>query len=154
MPENKKLEIGDKVPMFTLPDQNGQVFNLVDHIGKNNLVIYFYPKDESYGCTKEACSFRDSYEVFRDIGAEVIGISSDDVNSHKSFAGKHKLPFTLLSDTSRKVAKLFGVGRTFGVIGGRITYIIDKNGVVRGIYNSQLNYNDHVEESLEVLKKL
>jgi thioredoxin-dependent peroxiredoxin len=154
MPDNKKLAIGDKAPLFSLPDQDGKVFNLADHIGKSNIVLFFYPKDESYGCTKEACSFRDSYEVFTEMGAEVIGISSDDVKSHKSFASNHKLQFTLLSDTKRTVAKLYDVGRTFGVVGGRVTYIIDRSGVVRGIYNSQLNYLDHIEESLEVLKKL
>jgi len=154
MGSNKKLMIGDKAPLFTLPDQNGKLINISDFIGKTNLVVYFYPKDESYGCTKEACSFRDNYEDFKEAGAEVIGISSDDEASHKGFAANHKLPFILLSDKDKKVANLYGVSKTMGVFPGRVTFIIDKQGIIRGIYSSQINYQKHVEEALEVLRKI
>ena len=126
MRSNDKLKIGDKAPHFVLPDQNGKLISLIDYIGKTKLVVYFYPKDESYGCTKEACSFRDNYEDFKEAGAEVIGISSDDETSHKGFAANHKLPFILLSDKDMKVANLYGVGKTIGVLPGRVTFIIDK----------------------------
>ena len=149
-----KLKIGDKAPQFILPDQNGKLINLNDFIGKTNLVVYFYPKDESYGCTKEACSFRDSYEDFKESGAEVIGISADSEGSHKDFAANHKLPFILLSDKDKKVARLYGVGKTLGILPGRVTFIIDKQGIVRGIYSSQTNFQKHVDEAIEVLRKI
>ena len=154
MGSEKKLKIGDRAPQFTLPDQNGIMFDLNNFIGKTKLVIYFYPKDESYGCTKEACSFRDSYEDFKEAGAEVIGISADNEDSHKGFALNHKLPFILLSDKDKKVATLYGVGKTLGILPGRVTFIIDKQGIIRGIYSSQINFQKHVDEALEVLRKL
>ncbi len=154
MANNKKIEVGEQAPLFTLPDQNGKMVNLADFLGKTKLVVYFYPKDESYGCTKEACSFRDSYEDFREAGAEVIGISADDQASHKNFAAHHKLPFILLSDKQKNVAKLYNVGKTLGVIPGRVTYIIDKQGIIRMIYSSQFNFQKHVDEAVEMLKKL
>jgi thioredoxin-dependent peroxiredoxin len=154
MGSDNKLKTGDKAPKFTLPDQNGTLVNLNDFIGKTKLVVYFYPKDESYGCTKEACSFRDSYEDFKEAGAEVIGISADDEASHKGFASNHKLPFILLSDKDKKVANLYGVGKTMGILPGRVTFIIDKQGIIRGIYSSQINFQKHVDEALEVLRKI
>jgi thioredoxin-dependent peroxiredoxin len=154
MGSENNIKTGDKAPLFVLPDQNGKMVNLNDFIGVTKLVIYFYPKDESYGCTKEACSFRDSYEDFKDAGAEVIGISADDEASHKGFAANHKLPFILLADKDKKVARLYGVGKTLGILPGRVTFIIDKKGIIRGIYSSQINYQKHVEEALEVLRKI
>jgi thioredoxin-dependent peroxiredoxin len=154
MVSENKLKIGDRAPQFTLPDQNGIMVDLKNFIGKTKLVIYFYPKDESYGCTKEACSFRDSYEDFKEAGAEVIGISADDEVSHKGFAANHKLPFILLSDKDKKVTGLYGVGKTLGILPGRVTFIIDKQGIIRGIYSSQINFQKHVEEALEVLLKI
>lgn len=154
MSEKGIPETGHKAPLFSLEDQTGKLFNLADHIGTKNLVIYFYPKDESYGCTKEACSFRDQYEEFRDEGAEVIGISSDDETSHREFAAHHKLPFTLLSDPGRKVARLYGIPNTLGIVGGRVTFIIDRQGIIRGKFSSQLNYEKHVGEALRVLRSL
>ena len=148
------LKTGDKAPEFALQDQNGKLVSLNDFIGKTKLVVYFYPKDESYGCTKEACSFRDNYEDFKEAGAEVIGISADDEDSHKGFAANHKLPFILLADKDKKVAGLYGVRKTLGILPGRVTFIIDKQGVIRGIYSSQVNYQKHVEEALEVLRKI
>src|SRR5680860_266986 len=123
------IKKGDKCPKFTLKDQNGEQFNMEDVLGKENLVLYFYPKDDSPGCTKQACSFRDSFEDFVEIGARVIGISSDDEKSHKKFAKKHNLPFTLLADSDKKVRKMFGVPTNLlGLIPGRVTYVIDKEG--------------------------
>lgn len=148
------IEIGIKAPEFSLPDQNGKRVNLSDYLGKSNLVVYFYPKDESYGCTKEACSFRDNYEVFKSAGAVVIGISSDDIASHQAFAANHKLPFILLSDRDSSVAKKYGVGKSLGVLPGRVTFVIDKQGIVRMTFSSQLNFEKHVSEAIETLKKL
>lgn len=150
----KEIEIGSKAPEFSLPDQRGKRVNLSDYLGKSNLVVYFYPKDESYGCTKEACSFRDYYEVFKEAGAEVIGISSDDIASHQAFAANHKLPFILLSDKGRMVAEKYGVGKSLGVLPGRVTFVIDKQGIIRLIFSSQLNFEKHISEAIETLKKL
>jgi thioredoxin-dependent peroxiredoxin len=148
------LQVGDKAPLFTLTDKDGKLFRLADHIGRSKLVVYFYPKDESYGCTKEACSFRDGYEVFREAGAEVIGISPDDTQSHKSFAEHHRLPFTLLSDPDDRVASRYGVGKTLGILRGRVTFVIDRQGIIRGKFSSQLNYEKHVGEALRVIRSL
>jgi len=149
-----KTETGSKAPLFSLPDQDGKIVNLTDFIGKTNLVVFFYPKDESYGCTKEACSFRDNYEVFKEAGAEVIGISSDDIGSHKAFAANHKLPFILLSDKDKVVAALYGVGKTLGVLPGRVTFVIDKNGIIRMKFSSQLNFEKHIVEAIETIRRL
>ncbi|MCX6306654.1 MAG: peroxiredoxin [Bacteroidetes bacterium] len=149
-----KIEVGSKAPDFSLPDQFGKRMNLSDFLGKSNLVIFFYPKDESYGCTKEACSFRDNYEVFKAAGAVVIGISSDDVASHQAFAANHKLPFILLSDRDKTVADKYGVGKSLGVIPGRVTFVVDKHGVIRMMFSSQLNFEKHITEAIETLKKI
>lgn len=148
-----QIKTGDKVPAFQLKDQNGQLFDVSTVLGKSPLVIYFYPKDETSVCTKEACSFRDSYEEFQKYGAKVIGISGDGVESHKKFAEHHKLPFTLLADDENKVRKLFGVPKTL-VIPGRVTYVVDKKGVVVHTFNSLRDAEKHVTESLAALKKM
>jgi len=153
MKQNKPLKIGDKIPSFTLQDQNGEDFLIDDFLGSTAMVIYFYPKDDTPGCTKEACSFRDTYAEFRDLNAKVIGISADNVVSHKKFAEKYNLPFILLSDTNNKVRKLFGVpGSLFGLIPGRVTYIVDKNGIVTEIYDNMFNAEGHIKESLKALQ--
>ncbi len=145
---------GDKAPLFTLPDSRGHLVSLSDFIGKQNLVVFFYPKDESYGCTKEACSFRDNYDEFNEVGAEVIGISSDNEESHRSFADHHRLPFILLSDKDGKVAELYGIRRSLGILPGRVTFVIDKEGTVRMNYSSQINFGKHIDEALELLRTL
>lgn len=151
----KKLQVGSTIPTFELKDQNGKIFRSQEFLGKKNFVIYFYPKDETAGCTAEACSFRDDYEVFLEYDAEVIGISSDSETSHSDFARKYRLPFILLADTENKVKELFGVPRSFlGLLSGRTTYIVDKKGKIRHIYNSQIYVKKHVEEAINVLKKL
>ena len=151
----KGVLVGDKVPSFELLDQYGKLFALDSVLGKKNLVIYFYPKDDSPGCTKEACSFRDQYEVFRDADALIIGISAQSVSSHLEFAKKHRLNYTLLSDSDNKVRKAFGAeGKIFGLIPGRITYVISKKGEVLYIFNSQVQAEKHVDEALRILKQL
>jgi len=148
-------EVGSLVPSFSLKDQNGQVFNIDSVKGKHNLVIYFYPKDDSPGCTKEACSFRDQFEVFKKEDAIIIGISGQSVKSHLEFAKKHRLNYTLLSDDGNKVRKSFGVPTSFlGLLPGRVTYIVDKKGKVVFVFNSQLNAEKHIEEALRILKGL
>ena len=149
------IKKGNQCPKFTLKDQNGEQFNMEEVLGKENLVLYFYPKDDSPGCTKQACSFRDAFEDFVEIGARVIGISSDDEKSHKKFAEKHNLPFTLLADPNKKVRKMFGVPTNLlGLIPGRVTYVIDKNGVVQGVFNSQMHFDKHVSEAMKILKDI
>jgi len=151
----KKIVVGSKVPKFELLDQNGKIFNIDSVLGKKNLVIYFYPKDDSPGCTKQACSFRDQFEVFRDADAMIIGISEQSVESHLAFAKKHRLNYTLLSDNGNKIRKKFGVPGSFlGVLPGRVTYIVNKEGEVVYMFNSQLKAKKHVEESLRIIKDL
>ena len=146
------IKVGDRVPNFSLPSQTGTTVNVSDLIGKKSLVIYFYPKDDTPGCTAESCAFRYSYEVFTDAGAEVIGISADSPQSHQQFAQKYNLPFTLLSDSDNRVRKLFGVPSTLFVLPGRVTYIIDQEGIVRHIFDSMLDFKAHVTESLNTIK--
>lgn len=153
--EMKKLEIGSKIPKFTLKNQIGVDIHTANFIGKKNLVIYFYPKDDTPGCTKEACAFQDKYEEFAEMGAEVIGISADSVASHKNFAEKYNLSFTLLSDIDNQVRKKFGVpSDIFGLIPGRVTYIIDKRGIIQHIFNAQFNANKHIRAALKSLNEI
>jgi peroxiredoxin Q/BCP len=149
-----QIKIGSLIPHFTLPDQNGKMFDINSVLGKKNLVIYFYPKDDSPGCTAQACSFRDQFEVFKEVDAEVIGISGQSVESHKEFALKHRLTYTLLSDEGNKIRKQFGVPTSFfGLLPGRVTYVADKTGKVIYTFNSQLNVTKHVDEALRILLK-
>src|ERR1700759_1198914 len=150
----KGIQVGDKAPDFTLPAQNGEPVRLSDRLGQRVVVLYFYPKDETSGCTAEACAFRDSYEVFAQAGAEVIGVSSDSVDRHAAFADHHKLPFTLVSDEGGRVRKAYGVPALLGVVPGRVTYVIDRAGVVRHVFNSMTNIGRHVNDALEVVKTL
>lgn len=149
---SKKIKAGDTIPAFELPDENGQTVRIEDFRGKP-LVIYFYPKDDTPGCTKEACSFRDQFGDFTDEGVVVFGISADSPADHMAFKRKYSLPFSLLSDQSNAVRKLFGVpGDLFGLIPGRVTYIVDAEGVVRHVFNSQINAAKHVSESLKFIR--
>ncbi|HYT04298.1 MAG TPA: peroxiredoxin [Gemmatimonadales bacterium] len=152
--EKRKLRVGDVAPDFTLPDQWGKPVRLWDSIGQRTVVLYFYPKDETPGCTLEARAFRDNYERFTSQGAEVIGVSSDSVRSHRRFAARHALPFLLLSDRGGAVRELYGVEKTLGFLPGRVTYVIDKTGVVRHVYSSQLLATRHTREALGVLSAL
>ncbi|MEP7288226.1 MAG: peroxiredoxin [Chloroflexota bacterium] len=148
------VQVGDPAPDFTLLDENGQPVHFADLLGKSEIVLYFYPKDNSMGCTAEACAFRDSYEVFKKAGAIVVGVSSDTAESHQGFAEKHHLPFTLLSDAKAEVQKLYGVPKTLGLFSGRVTYIIDRQGIVRHRFSSQINIDKHITDALQVIQKL
>ena len=148
------VQVGDKAPDFTLPSQSGEQVRLYDRLGERVVVLYFYPKDNTRGCTAEACAFRDSHEVFTDAGAEVIGVSSDSSDRHAAFAGRHNLPFTLLSDQGGRVRKSYGVPAVLGVVPGRVTYVIDREGTVRHVFNSMTNIGQHVGDALDVVKRL
>jgi thioredoxin-dependent peroxiredoxin len=150
-----KISTGDKCPTFELNDQEGKLRKSEEFLTKKALVLYFYPKDDSPGCTAQACSFRDAYEDLLEVGAEVVGVSGDTLEQHKKFAKKHNLPFTLLADTNNKLRKQMGVPTNlFGLIPGRVTYVIDNQGVVKGVFNSQLDVKGHVKKALEIIEKL
>lgn len=149
-----KVKVGDKAPDFTLPDQTGSTVNLRDFIGNKIIVLYFYPRDFSRGCTTEACAFRDSYDVFVEAGAQVLGVSPQSVDSHNKFAIVNKLPFVLLSDEHGKIRELYGVPSTLGLFSGRVTYIIDKQGIVRHMFSSQSHPTKHIEEALKIVREL
>ena len=146
-----KLEVGEKAPEFSLHSQNDEVVRLSDYLGRKNVVLYFYPKDFTPGCTAEAKGFRDSYQEFSDGETEVIGVSSDSVESHSRFSQECSLPFKLLSDSGKQLRELYGVSSTLG-IAGRVTFVIDKQGMVRLVYSSQLRPTKHIREALDALK--
>lgn len=162
------LATGDKAPDFTLPGSKNGTVTLSDLTGGRasageggrggragrTVVIFFYPKDDSPGCTIEACGFRDEYQAFADAGAEVVGISSDSVVSHDRFAEKHALPMTLLSDADGKVRELYGVRASLGIMPGRATFVVDRDGIVRHAFVSQLRFSSHVKQALEVVRRL
>ncbi|RYU78244.1 peroxiredoxin [Hymenobacter persicinus] len=149
------LQVGDPAPDFSLTTTSGGTFHLADLRGRRSLVLYFYPKDDTPGCTAEACSFRDQYEDFRDLGAEVVGVSSDSEASHQKFTQKHRLPFELLADAGGRVRKLYEVPRAMlGLLPGRVTFVIDQQGIVRYIFNSLSGATDHVSIAKQVLQNL
>jgi peroxiredoxin Q/BCP len=149
------IQVGDKIPSFTLLNQNNQEVDINSFVGTKNIVIYFYPKDNTPGCTKEACSFRDAMQNLNNLDCEIIGISADSVSSHKAFATQYNLKFNLLSDTNNQIRKLFGVPRNlFGIIPGRVSYICDKEGIVLHIVNSQMNPDKHIQETIETLEAI
>lgn len=154
MTRSSPIAAGDHAPDFTLPDQDGGAVTLSEVLKQRCVVLYFYPKDDTPGCTAEACSFRDQYAVFSDAGAEVLGISSDDVGEHRAFADKHRLPFRLLSDAGGRVRASFGVRKTLGLLDGRVTFVIARDGVVRHVFSSQLRPKKHVEEALQIVRRL
>jgi thioredoxin-dependent peroxiredoxin len=143
---------GEIAPLFTLPDQRGIDFNLADHIGEKNILIYFYPKDETPGCIAESCGFRDKITEFENYDCKVIGISKDSIDSHAKFAQHHNLPFTILSDSENKVRKQYGVEAVvFGMFPGRKTYLINKQGIISHIFDYQIQARKHIVESLKAL---
>lgn len=142
---------GERAPDFTLRNQSGEFVSLHDFAEKRNVVLYFYPRDFTPGCTAEAKTFTANYEKFREAGAEVVGVSSDSVESHGEFAEECSVPYTLLSDKGGEVRRSYGVRNTLGVIPGRVSFIIDKHGVVRHVFSSQFRPREHVQEALEVL---
>jgi thioredoxin-dependent peroxiredoxin len=150
----KKVGVGDEAPDFALPSQTGENVRLSDFRNRAVVVLFFYPKDNTTGCTAEVCAFRDSYEVFTDAGAQVLGVSSDSVSSHEHFAGEHNLQFKLLSDSGAQVRRAYGVPSTMGLLPGRVTYVIDRDGIVRHVFNSQINIGGHVDSALKMVKEL
>ena len=151
---NGRVGVGDQAPDFELPSSTNGNVRLGDLIGQRAVVLYFYPKDDSPGCAAEACSFRDGYEAFVEAGAEVVGVSSDSAESRGRFAAKNSLPFVLLSDEGGAIRKLYGVPSTLGLLPGRVTYVIDENGLVRHVFSSQLGASRHVDEALKVVQGL
>ena len=147
------LHVNDKAPLFDAITDSGEHFSLSEQIGKTNIVLYFYPKDFTAGCTKESCTFRDNWERMLSLGATVIGVSSDSVESHKAFKKEHVLPFTLLSDQTHEIRKMYGVETHF-FIPPRVTFVIDRQGVIRDIFSSQVNMSKHVDNSLRVLEQI
>ncbi|WP_204378278.1 peroxiredoxin [Hymenobacter lapidarius] len=148
------LQVGQPAPDFSLKTTTGTTFRLRDLRGRH-VVLYFYPKDDTPGCTTQACTFRDQYEDFKDLGAEVVGVSSDSEKSHQKFTAKHNLPFELLADENGTVRKLYEVPRAMlGLLPGRVTFVIDKDGVIQYIFNSLTGATDHVSKTKEVLRGL
>jgi peroxiredoxin Q/BCP len=141
-------------PAVSFLDETGATVSLASLIGRRTLVLYFYPKDETPGCTVEACTFRDQYEDFVAAGAEVIGVSADDAASHQAFRARHRLPFRLLTDPGGLAAKAFGVKKTLGLLPGRVTFVIDRDGMIRHRFDSQLRVQKHVAEALSLVKAL
>jgi peroxiredoxin Q/BCP len=147
-------ETGDRAPDVTLYGDDGAAVQLQSLLGARTLVLYFYPKDETPGCTAEACSFRDAYQDFQAAGAEVVGVSADSGESHQAFKTHHRLPFTLLSDRGGQAARALGVKRTLGLLPGRVTFVIGRDGVIRHRFDSQLQAKKHIGEALEVVRAL
>ena len=146
------LKVNDPAPLFESVSDEGTKFSLSDAIGKTNVVLYFYPKDFTSGCTREACQFRDNWEKVIALGATVIGISSDDPATHADFKKKHALPFILVSDESKSIRKMYGAAGM--ILPQRVTFVIDKSGKIRNVFNSQLNISKHIEEALRVLDEI
>lgn len=148
------LRIGDRAPDFTLPRADGTPFRLSDAMRDRIVVLYFYPKDETTGCTAEACAFRDRYDVFTEAGAEVVGVSADSAQSHQGFASHHRLPFVLLSDADGAVRRRYGATAWLGLAPGRVTFVIDRRGIIRHVFNSQMQARRHMEEALRTVREL
>ena len=151
-----KLKIGDLAPDFNITDQNGKIHKIADYKGKK-IILYFYPKDLTPGCTVESCDLRDNYETLKKDGFEVIGVSADDEKKHQKFIDKHKLPFNLLADTNKEVLNKYGVwgekkfmGRTYNGI-HRTTFIINENGVIIHVI-SKVKTKNHTQQILNELK--
>ena len=144
---------GDQAPLIALPDGDG-VERRSDALGGRPLVLFFYPKDETPGCTAEACAFRDSYAELQELGAEVWGVSGDDAASHQRFARRHNLPFPLLVDRANALRKSFGVPSVLGLLPGRVTYVIDGEGVIRHVFNNLLDGAAHRREAINALRRL
>ena len=149
-----RVQTGERAPEFSLSDDAGRRVTLAELRATGPVVLYFYPKDHTLGCTVEACTFRDSYQDFKDAGATVVGVSEDGAESHESFKSKHSLPFVLLSDPGGSTAKAYGVKKTLGLLPGRVTFVIDRDGIVRSAFDSQVRVREHVQQALDVVKRL
>jgi len=149
-----RVQIGDRAPDFSAITSGGETIRLTDFLGKRTLVLFFYPRDGTAICTQEACAFRDSYEQFIEAGADVIGISSDSEDSHRSFAKQHNLSFPLISDTNGSLRKTFGVPKTIGLLPGRVTYVIDRDGIIRQIFSAQFASSEHVRQAMNAVNSI
>lgn len=149
-----KLDVGDQAPDFTATSHDGQEVRLADYRNEKVVVLFFYPKDGTPICTKEACAFRDAYEEFVEAGAVVIGVSADTAESHRGFAANHHLPFLLVSDADGSLRRSFGVPKTLGVLPGRVTYVIDQQGVIRLVFSAQMTSDGHVREAMKAIHEL
>ena len=149
-----KIDVGDQAPEFEVATHDGQQIRLSDFRDQKVVVLFFYPMDGTPMCTKEACAFRDAYDDFAEAGAVVIGVSADSEEKHRRFATNNSLPFHLVSDAGGSLRKAFGVPKTMGFLPGRVTYVIDKTGIVRLVFNSQMSTDGHVEEALKVVREL
>lgn len=149
------LKLGDKAPDFTAINDTGAVFHLAEHLGQGHVVLYFYPRDFTIGCIKEACDFRDNYEALASENAFLAGVSTDAVESHQRFREKYKLPFPLIADPDRMVAALYDVDRSFPFASTqRVTYVITKDGVVGGVFQHELAIGKHPGDALATLRRL
>lgn len=145
------LEVGERAPDFSAPDQAGEPRTLAEFRGKA-VVLYFYPRDATPGCTAEACAFRDAWDRLEAAGGQVVGVSSDDVSSHRAFADEHELTFPLIADESGAVATAYGVPSRFGML-SRVTFVIDQSGVIRRVFRD-VDPGVHAEEVIAVLESL
>lgn len=150
----KSIQAGDPAPAFTAHTHQDHPIALADFQDKNVVVLFFYPRDGTPVCTKEACAFRDAYEDFQQAGAVVIGVSSDSPERHQQFASSHRLPFLLIADQDGSLRKAFGVPKSLGLLPGRVTYVIDRAGIVRHVFSSQFSADRHVAEALAIVRKL
>ncbi len=148
------LKIGDIAPDFELPDQSGTLKKFSQIKGTSYSVLFFYPKDHSPGCSAQSCSFRDNYAGLKALGAQVIGISADSPESHEKFAVNNGLPYPLLSDAKGVARKLYGVGKTLGILPGRATFVVDHAGIIRFAFSSQLEIQRHVDDAIATIKTL
>lgn len=148
-----KVKAGDTAPDFEGPTSNGTTLGLKDFLGKKRVVLYFYPKDDTPGCTNEACSFRDNFQAFENMSAEVIGVSLDSVESHKKFSEKYRLPFPLISDENKRIANAYGVLRETGTATNRVTFLIDKKGMIAKVF-PKIDVSKHTQEVVAALKEL
>ena len=148
-----KVKAGDPAPDFEGPTSDGSRLGLKDFVGKKNVILYFYPKDDTPGCTKEACSFRDNLQPIRDMGAEIIGVSLDSIQSHSKFASKYGLSFPLISDKEMRIANAYGVLKDTGTSTSRVTFIIDKSGKIAKVF-PKVDVTKHTEEVVSALKEL
>ena len=149
-----KLDVGDAAPEFTAQAHDGSTVRLSDYVGKSAVVLFFYPLDFSPTCTTEACAFRDAFADFASAGTAVIGISGDSLERHRAFAAQRKLPYLLISDADGAIRRVFGVPKTLGLFPGRVTYVIDKVGVIRHVFSAQFGASQHVKEALQVVERL
>ncbi len=147
------IDIGDRAPDFSLPSQTGEQVRLADFRGKI-VVLFFYPKNETAICTREACRFRDDFTDFQDAGAVVLGVSSDSVESHQTFADNHRLPFVLLSDSNGVLRRAYGVPSTMGILPGRVTFVIDPEGIVQLRFSNRFAADQHVVEALVTVQEI